>query len=253
VRAVGVTAVLAGALLAGAPPTTTPPAPTTTAPATATLPSPPSREADPVGVLVPTLTVNPEVLTPQQQAAAVTELLATPRHSIAGAQPGTICAAVAITTPLAARAWWERNGETVRRVEEAVRRPPGFGDCLTAGGDRLRDGTYQFVVAGPTGATSAAPTVVVGASVVWAVFRNNGDRPVCMLHISPRQADRFEAYQLDPPLAPGRLARVPVAVTEQEVEVFECPESGDLSDVTRDASFSLIPVHNTPTDLFPAD
>ena len=227
-------------------------APTTAAPPP-TLPLPPSRDADPVGALVPTLIVDPQVLNPRQQTATVDELLANPRRSVAAAQAGTICAAANLSTPLTARAWWERNGETIRRVDEAVRRPPGFGDCLSTDGDRLPDGTYQFVVAGPTGATSAAPTFVVGTGAVWAVFRNNGAGPVCMLYISPRQADRFEAHRLDPPLAPGRLARVAVAATEQEVEVFECPASGDLGGATRAASFSLIPVHNTPTDLFPGD
>ena len=143
--------------------------------------------------------------------------------------PGTICAVVPVAAPLMAEGRWERNGEPIASSGEQRRDPPGYGDCIpNDDGEPFRDGVYQYVAVGPTGATSAAATVVVGSSSVVVWFLNSGDEPICLVHVSPEAADFYEALATDGPIQPGEAIAVEVADIDQDVRLFGCPPDSVL-------------------------
>jgi hypothetical protein len=204
----------------GAAPTTTPPA------STITLPEPAGEAVDPVRTLVPRIAAIPAVLASvEDRRAAIDVALADPSTAIAVEDsPGTLCAVVPVAAPLMADGRWERNGESIASTGTVRRDPPGYGDCLpNDDGKPFRDGVYQYVAVGATGARSAAATIVVGVGTVDVWLLNNGEEPVCMVHASPTQADFYEAFGISSPLQPGEALAIRVADVDQDVRVFGCP------------------------------
>jgi hypothetical protein len=228
-------------------PTTTTARPTTTA-ALPTLPEPENAESDPVRNVLPRIVAYPEPLAEADRPAAITTALTEGSNSVAvgGAPPAMLCAIVPVPAPLTAAGRWERNGDPFISDDAARRDPPGYGDCITAGDDEaFGEGTYQYLVVGPTGATSAAGTVVVGAPAVVVWLLNNGDQPVCQVQSSPEEADYYEAFDAgNTPLAPGEALAVSVAAVEQNVRVYGCPPD----DVVR--SLDLAPQCGVYVEVF---
>jgi hypothetical protein len=143
---------------------------------------------------------------------------------------------------------WERNGEPIASIGGQRRDPPGYGDCLpNEDGEPFRDGVYQYVAIGATGATSAAATVVVGSETVNVWLVNNGDEPVCLVQMSPESADFYEAHATDGPLERGEAMRITVADLDQDVRVFGCPPDEVLR------TLRISPEPQTYTDMFDAD
>jgi hypothetical protein len=175
----------------------------------------------------------------------VADALAENRNVIAVADaPGTMCAVVAVQTPLMAGGRWERDGEEIATADLLRRDPRGYGDCITADDVGAFDpAAYQYLVTGPTGATSAVATLVVGAAPVVVWLLNDGDQPVCLVQLSPLDADFYEAYSPPSPLLPGQAMAVRTAAVEQDVRVFGCPPD----DVLR--SFRLTPQFGVYVDL----
>lgn len=198
---------------------------------------------EPAVAVLPTISADPGVLDADQQAALIAAQLGAPTSRVAApGETGTICAVVALAAPVTAGGRWERDGETVRDVGATLRAPPGYGDCLTGDGGRpLAAGVYQFVADGPA-VTSGAATFVVGAEPVTVRFVNDGAAPVCLLLVSPTRADRYEAYRLEPALAPGEVAAIALAAVDQDVGVFECAATDELAPTDRPArSFTFTP------------
>jgi hypothetical protein len=256
---VGLTSIATGtAPRAGAGPTTSVARTTTTAPVGAagattttaaappTLPEPENAESDPVRTLVPSIVAFEEVLESEsERQAAVATALDERQNSVAvQAAPQMLCSIVPVTAPVMASARWERNGEQFASDELTRRDPPGYGDCVTAGDDeRFDDAVYQYIAIGPTGATSAAATVVVGVPSVAVWLLNNGSEPVCLVQASPDQADYYESYQSDSELQPGEALGVRLAAVDSDVRVYGCPPD----DVLR--SFDLTPQFGVYVDL----
>ncbi len=214
------------------------------------MPVPENASVDPVRVLVPSITVVTEALTDEaDRQAAIGTALATPSHTVAvEAAPGTLCALVPVAAAVMAEGRWERNGEPVRTTAEQRRDPPGYDDCFTNdNGEAFRDGVYQFVAIGPTGATSAAATVVVGSEPLDAWFVNNGEEPVCLVLVSPEPADFYEARDTDSPLLPGEAIAITLADVDHDVRVFGCPPDEAI------ASFRITPEPQTYVEMFEAD
>jgi hypothetical protein len=255
---VGVALVATGAgPRAGAGPTTTV-APTTTRPATTTaaqatttavlptLPEPADADSDPVRTLVPSIVAYGERLESEaERQAAVASALNDGTNTVAvEAAPAMLCSIVPVTTPLMASGRWERNGDQFASDEMIRRDPPGYGDCVVAGDDeRFDDGVYQYIAVGPTGATSAAATVVVGARPVRVWLLNNGDTAVCLVQASPDQADYYESYQPNRQVRPGEAVAVRLADTATDVRVYGCPPDEVLR------SFDLSPQFGVYVDL----
>jgi hypothetical protein len=212
-----------------------------------TLPEPAGEAVDPVRTLVPRIASIPEVLTePGDRRAAIDQALNDPSTAVAVEDgPGTLCAVVPVAAPLMADGRWERNGEPIASTGTVRRDPPGFGDCLpNDDGEPFRDGVYQYIAVGPTGARSAAATVVIGVGTVDVWLLNNGEEPVCMVHASPTQADFYEAFGISSPLQPGEAMMIRVADVDQDVRVFGCPPD----DVLR--TIRVSPEPQTYVDLF---
>jgi hypothetical protein len=245
-----------------APPSTAPTAPTaptTVAPTAApgatstaaaplpTLPEPESEAADPVRTVVPSVVVIASVLTDDaDENDAIARALLDPAPSIAVENaPGTICVVVPVAAPLMAGGRWERNGEPISSSDLTRRDPPGYGECLpNPDGEPFRDGVYQYVAVGPTGALSAAGTVVIGVATVVVWLLNDGDEAACLVHMSPLAADFYEAMSTDGPLAPGQAMAVRVADVDQDVRVFGCPPDEVLR------TFRISPEAGRYVDLF---
>ena len=225
-----------------------------------TLPEPASAEVDPVRTLVPRIAAVSAVLTSdtdRQQAIAIG--LAEESTVLALEDgPGTLCAIVPVAAPVVAEGRWERNGEPISSTGAQQRDPPGYGECLpNDDGEPFRDGVYQYLAVGSTGATSAAATIVIGhpAVVVWLL--NNGDEPICLVHLSPEPADYYEAISTDGPLQPGEAVEVSVADVDHDVRVFGCPpddvvgttqlspEPGSYTDLTDDPQAPDTPAPTT--------
>ena len=224
-----------------------PTGPTTAAATTPPLPEPESEAVDPVRNVVPRITAIAEVLnTDEDRREAIALALADTSTAIAVEDgPGTICAVVPVTAPLMAEGRWERNGEPIASSGEQRRDPPGYGDCIpNDDGEPFRDGVYQYVAVGPTGATSAAATVVVGSSSVVVWFLNSGDEPICLVHVSPEAADFYEALATDGPIQPGEAIAVEVADIDQDVRLFGCPPDSVLR------TFRISPEPQTYVDMF---
>ena len=225
-------------------------APTTTAPASAiTLPEPAGEAVDPVRNLVPRIASIPAVLTDAgARRDAIDRALTDPNTAVAVEDgPGTLCAVVPVAAPLMADGRWERNGEPIASTGSVRRDPPGFGDCLpNDDGEPFRDGVYQYVAVGATGARSAAATIVIGVGTIDVWVLNNGEVPVCMVHASPTQADFYEAFGVSAPLQPGEAMMIRVADVDQDVRVFGCPPD----DVLRTTRIS--PQPQTYVELFDA-
>jgi hypothetical protein len=264
VAAIAAATTMTVAVVASSPPpvdagATTTVAPTTTAAATTTtarptttavlptLPEPANAETDPVRTIVPRIVAYEEALeTEQQRQQAITTALSEGQNSIAVEQPpAMLCAIVPVPTPLTAEGRWERDGDPFVSDEMARRDPPGYGDCITAGDDEVFDeGVFQYVAVGPTGATSAVATLVVGVPSVVVWLLNDGDQPVCLVQASPSDADRYESFDAgDAPLAPGQAVAIRLAATDQDVRVYGCPPD----DVLR--SFDLAPQFGVYVEL----
>jgi hypothetical protein len=238
----------------GAGPTTTAPrptttvGPTTTAAAPPTLPEPESAERDPVRTVVPSIVAFPEPIASEQQRQQAITTALTERHNTVALQasPALLCAIVPLTAPLTTAGRWERDGEPFISDDSARRDPPGYGDCITAGeGEVFEEGVYQYVAVGPTGATSAAATLVVGVPSVVVWLLNNGDQPVCLVQASPEAADFYESFDApESPIGRGQALAIGVAAVEQNVRVFGCPPD----DVLR--SFDLVPEFGVYVELF---
>ena len=124
------------------------------------------------------------------------------------------------------------------------RDPPGYGDCVAAGDDeRFDDGVYQYLAVGPTGATSAAATIVVGTRPVVVWLLNNGAEPVCLVQASPHEADFYESYRPNQAVAPGQAMAIRIADTDNDVRVYGCPPDEVLH------SFDLSPQFGVYVDL----
>lgn len=241
----GVIAARAAGPSRAAAPTTTVPAATTApasdavpttvgaAPADAgTLPEPAREAVDPVRTLVPRIAAVTAVLEEgPDRVDAINQALDDASTTIAVEDgPGTLCAVVPVTAPLMAGGRWERNGEPIASGPGVRRDPPGFGDCLAnEDGEPFPDGVYQYVAIGATGARSAAATVVVGVATVDVWLLNNGDTPVCMVQMSPTQADFYEAFSASSPLAPGEAIAIRVADVDHDIRVFGCPPDDALT------------------------
>jgi hypothetical protein len=212
-----------------------------------TLPEPEGEAVDPVRTLVPRIASIPAVLVSvDDRRAAIDQALDNPNTAIAVEDgPGTLCAIVPVTAPVMADGRWERNGEPIASTGETRRDPPGYGDCLpNDGGEPFRDGVYQYVAVGATGARSAAATIVIGVGTVVVWLLNNGEDPVCLVHASPTQADFYEAFNPGDPLQPGEAAAVRLADVDHDVRLFGCPPD----EVVR--TFRLSPEPQTYVDLF---
>jgi hypothetical protein len=237
---------------AGVTTTTARPAATTVAPTTTTttlppLPPPADEASDPVRTLLPRIVAVAEVLqTPTERQPVVATTLTEGGNTVAiRATPGTLCAVVAVSAPVMAAGRWERDGEPVASAPSARRDPPGYGDCITAEDvGELEEGAYQYLAIGPTGATSAVATVVVGVPLVAVWLLNDGDRPVCLVQASPQESDFYEAYRADSELLPGEALAIRMAAVEQDVRVFGCPPD----DVER--GFELTPQAGVYVELF---
>jgi hypothetical protein len=226
----------------------TTPATTSVAPTSAgTLPEPAGEAVDPVRTLVPRIAAIPAVLVAaDDRRAAIDQALDDPGTAIAVEDgPGTLCAVVPVAASLMADGRWERNGEPIASTGETRRDPPGYGDCLpNDDGEPFRDGVYQYVAVGATGARSAAATIVVGVGTVDVWLLNNGEDPVCMVHASPTQADFYEAFTPGPPLQPGEAMTIRFADVDHDVQLFGCPPD----EVLRTTRVS--PEPQTSVDLF---
>lgn len=242
-----------GATTTVTPPTTQPAAPAS--PATPapppSLPEPESEEADPVRPLLPRIVVSADVLnTGEERRPVIAAALEANRNEVAVEdRPGTLCAVVPVLGPVMASGRWERNGEPVAASELQRRNPPGYGECHTNDGEPFEAGVYQYVAVGPTGATSAAATLVIGVPTVAVLLVNNGTGEVCQIHLSPRAADFFEAYETGngSPLLPGQAIAIRVANVEQDVRVFGCPADDELT------NFRVEPEAQTYVDIFDDD
>jgi hypothetical protein len=228
------------------PPATTPTTATTTTAVVPTLPEPEDAESDPARTLVPRIVAYADPLESEsERQAAVGSALSEGSNSVAvEAAPAMLCSIVPVTTPLMASGRWERNGDEFATDELTRRDPPGYGDCVAAGDDeRFDDGVYQYLAVGPTGATSAAATVVVGVPSVAVWLLNNGDEPVCLVQASPHAADFYESFQPDSELSPGQALAIRIADIDNDVRVYGCPPD----DVLR--SFDLSPQFGVYVDL----
>ena len=176
--------------------------------------------------LLPIIVTSTEVLqsTAERQPVVATALTEGGNTVAAQATPGTLCAVVAVAAPVMAAGRWERDGDPVATARATRRDPPGFGDCITADdvGD-LDEGAYQYLAIGPTGATSAVATLVVGVPSVAVWLLNDGDQPVCLVQASPRESDFYESYQADSELLPGQALAIRIAAVEQDVARVRLP------------------------------
>lgn len=229
-----------------APPTTSRAASTTTVVAP-TLPEPADAESDPVRTIVPSIVAYGERLdTEGDRQAAVASALSEGKNTVAvEAAPAMLCSVVPVTTPLMASGRWERNGDQFASQEMTRRDPPGYGDCVAAGDDdeRFDDGVYQYLAVGPTGATSAAATIVIGTRSVVVWLLNNGPEPVCLVQASPHEADFYESYRPNRAVAPGQAMAIRIADTDIDVRVYGCPPDEVLR------SFDLSPQFGVYVDL----
>jgi hypothetical protein len=246
--AVGSLGAAAAATTTGAPTTTvagtTTAAATTVAPTTVPLPSlpPPADEAsDPVATLVPGIIALDAATNGDGRQTAIATALAEQRNAIGIEQaPAAMCAVVTVAAPLTAGGRWELDGEPLESTAAVRRDPPGYGDCLDAedvGG--FDDGAYQYVAVGPTGATSAVATLVVGAPSVVVWLLNDGDQPVCLVQASPEAADLYESFASDSPILPGEALAIRVADVVQDVRVFGCPPDDVLRSFDLDPQFGV--------------
>jgi hypothetical protein len=211
------------------------------------LPAPEDAESDPVRALLPRIVAYAEPLESEgERQTAVASAINEGSITVAVERaPAMLCAVVPVTTALMASGRWERNGDEFASDEMVRRDPPGYGDCVAAGDDeRFDDGVYQYLAIGPTGATSAAGTVVVGVPSIAVWLLNNGGAPVCLVQASPPEADFYESFQPGQPVAPGEAVAIRIADTDNDVRVYGCPPD----DVLR--SFDLTPQFGVYVELF---
>jgi hypothetical protein len=236
----------------GAPVATVPPTPEPTPPpppAPTSLPAPPTTvagapgstvagelPADPDGPpppdepayaarLVPNVAAFAELLsTPELAKAQIDQLLASGRHDVAAPGPvATICAAVRMDRPLAARGRWERDGRRIASTGVERRDSPGFGECLTNDGDEVDAGSYQYIATDSNGNESAAGGIVIGAARIDQRFRNDATAAICSVRIAPSASRYFEVYVFTAqPVEPGAEITLPVAAVEQDVQAVGC-------------------------------
>jgi hypothetical protein len=183
-----------------------------------------------LAAIVPDVAASPVLLSPQEQAAQLSELLASQRHDVATAAPAAmLCAAVGLDAPLEVSGRWERDGQEVASTDLSSVAAPGFGDCVDDGGEALEQGAYQFLVVDADGRESAAGTIVLGAPSVSQQLTNDGNQPVCVVRIAPSRAGYYEGYDLSAdPLAPGGSITIAMASTEQAVRASGCGPEGDV-------------------------
>lgn len=213
---------------------------------TATIAMPPD-DPDQIATLVPNLAAFAEFLsTPELAKAEVDQMLSTGRHDIAVAGPvASICAAIPMDRPLAARGRWERDGRRIASTDLDRRDAPGFGECLTDDGDALDDGSYQYIAADSNGNESAAGGIVVGSARIDQRLRNDGVGDICSVRIAPSVSRYFEVYVYAArPITPGTEITLAVAELEQDVETVGCDD--ELL-----ASFSFQPAAATVQSLTP--
>jgi hypothetical protein len=202
----------------------------------------------PLAAIVPDIAASPVMLGPADRTALLNEMIASGRNDVATDAPtGVLCAAVALDVPLEATGRWERDGQAIASSEPSVVGPPGFGDCIDAAGERMEDGTYQFLVTDAAGAESAAATLVVGAAPIAQPFVNDADEPVCALRIAPSAAGYFEAYDFTAaPVPPGGTIALVIADVEQALRADGCGEgAAEL------ASFEFDPDPTTTRPMAP--
>lgn len=193
----------------------------------------------PVGLMVPGVFALAEPPT-GPNAAEVVAGLDSGRDDVAvDTSVGALCAAVATETPVEVSGRWERDGTEVASTSRSQLEAPGFTDCITADGDSLPEGTYQFVVVDADGNTSAPGTIVLGAAVVAQTFQNDGDEALCGLRIAPLPAGYFSWYDASSaPIAPGASVTLALADVRQAIEVVSCDgaEVVDTMQVRPDAA-----------------
>jgi hypothetical protein len=204
-------------------------------------------DTPPLEELVPYVAAEAEAASsPQQQRATIDALLATPRHDVAAREPmAMLCATVSLQGPIRLGGRWQVDGRPLDSIEPADVGPPGFGDCVDAGGERLPDGAYQFVAVDVSGATSAAGTFVVGADPLDQPFRNNGDGEVCVVLVGPSSATFYESYRIDTAIGVGDVVTIRLASVRQDVRTIGCGGDEVL------AEFSFDPESSRVQDLVP--
>lgn len=230
-----------------AAPTTSPTPGSTPGSAPAVQPEDPAAPEDPayIAQVVPNLAAFAEPLsTPELAKARIDELLTSGRHDVAALSPvASICAAVRMDRPLAARGRWERDGRRIASTNIERRDAPGFGECLADDGEQLDDGSYQYVATDSNGNESAAGGIVIGAARLDQRFRNDGADAVCTVRIAPSVSRYFEVYVFTAqPVQPGAGITLPVADVDQDVEAVGC--DGDEL-----ASFSFEPAADVVLSL----
>jgi len=150
-----------------------------------------------------------------------------------------------MTRPLAVRGRWERDGRRVASTDLERRDAPGFGECLTNGGDPLEDGAYQYVGTDSEGHESAAGGIVVGAARLDQQFTNDGDAAICALRIAPSASRYYEVYVFRArPITPGSTVTLAVGDVDQDVQTVGC-DGREL------ASFSFRPDAGSVQSLAP--
>ena len=85
------------------------------------------------------------------------------------------------------------------------------------------EGAYQYLAIGPTGATSAVATVVVGVPSVAVWLLNDGDRAGVPRPGVTAGGRLLRGYRADSELLPGEALAIRMAAVEQDVRVFGCP------------------------------
>ena len=132
-----------------------------------------------------------------------------------GGRPRTTCAASRCGVADGGGGRRERNGEPIASDGgDSARSTRLRGDRVpNDDGEPFRDGRVPVRGGRATGASSVAATIVIGVGTVDVWLLNNGEDPVCLVQVSPTQADFYEAFDPGPPLQPGEATMMTVALT----------------------------------------
>ena len=167
--------------------------------------------------------------TPVEAQPQIDQLLAAGRHDVAATGPVlSLCATVGLPRRSTAGGRWERDGREISSSAPIGRAPPGFGECLSDGGDGAARRLVPVHRHRRRGQRVGGRGLVVGARRIDQRFANNGSEPLCAVRIAPQDSAYFEVYLYDAtPIAPGSLVTLPVAEVDQDVEAVACG-SGEI-------------------------
>ena len=179
----------------------------------------------------PTPLTTPEAVRPQ-----IDQLLADPRHDVAG--PGDVAALCAVGA--ARRPDRRRRPVGARRAPglvDAIPSPataPGFGECVGNDGDALEDGSYQYIATDADGDESAAGGFVVGAARIDQRFSTTATTPICGVRIAPSTSRYFEVYVFDvEPVAARSGVHAARRRRRQDVETMSAATTSEVVAVVR--------------------